>query len=521
MLRVGLSAAVVTAAVAVGTGAGFGRSAAAAPADATVVEGRVLWDDGAPADGALVFAQGPPGTPACATKSARNGSFRLVCRQAVGVNVQAVPIEDPSRPPKDVEFGAEQFSADRPPRYTRRPQPWRVTLTLPRPATVSGQVLEPDGAPAIGAFVQWSPTRGLLPGLDDTRERVTQGARWVAETDGQGRFVLHGIEREIEGTVAALSEAHTPVRVAQVLPGTRDLVLRFPVGASIAGRVEAPGGAPPPRFTVELVGIPSDEDDESTRRLNLSIMSFVGGREARLLSICARKRIENPTGTFVVPGVGPGRYDLRVRADDGRLGWSQDLVVVEGKAASPLVVAIGKVALSGRVVNADTGQPLRDVVVKVAPDPSAPVAATDAKGRFVLPVGEPGRAVVLFAGDPPDRFMVRPTAAGGDVGDLAISRRWDTKPGAALELGIQVEPSLSGPFVEEVRPEKPGAAAGLRAGDHFVSVAGRSVEHLGPGATLQLIASARGPEVDLEVRRPSAGTTFHLTLKRGPASDAR
>jgi hypothetical protein len=514
-LRFAVSAAVIAMAAA------SGRSAAAAPADATVVEGSVLWDDGEPATGALVFAQGPPGTPPCSTKTARNGSFRLVCRHAAGVNVQAVPIEDPAHPPEDIEFVSEQFSADRPPRYTRRPEPWSVTLTVPRPATVSGQVLEPHGAPAIGALVQWSPTRGLLPGLDDTRERVAHGAPWVAWTDGQGRFVLHGIQREIEGTVAALSEAHTPIRVAEVLPGTHDLVLRFPVGASIAGRVEAPGGSLPPRFTVELVGVPSDDEDESTRRLNLSIMSFVGGREARLLSICAGKKIESPTGAFVVPGVGPGRYDLRVRADDGRLGWAQDLLVVEGRAASPLVVAIGKVALSGRVINADTGQALRDVVVRVAPDPSAPVATTDAKGRFVLPVGEPGRAIVLFAGDPPERFMVRPTAAGGDVGDLPISRRWDTKPGAGLELGIQVEPSLSGPFVEEVQPGKAGAAAGLRAGDHLVSVAGRAVEHLGPGATLQLIASARGQEVDLEVRRPSAGKkTLHLILRRAQTSDA-
>ena len=75
-LRLAMSAAVIVLALALV--AGSGRSEAAAQADATVVEGRVLWDDGEPAVGALVFAQGPPGTPPCSTKSARNGSYASV-----------------------------------------------------------------------------------------------------------------------------------------------------------------------------------------------------------------------------------------------------------------------------------------------------------------------------------------------------------------------------------------------------------------------------------------------------------
>jgi hypothetical protein len=496
------------------------RGVAAAPSDLTIVEGRVLWEDGTPAAGALVVGQGP-GAPPCSTRSARNGTFRLVCHNAIGVNVQAVPVEDPAHPPKDVDFVTEQFSSDRAPRYARRAQPWRVTLSVPRPTTLGGRVLEPDGKPAVGAFVQWSPTRGLVPGLDDTRERVARGAPWVAATDREGRFVVHGVERDVKGTVAALSDAHTPVRLAEVPPEAKDLVLHFPVGASIAGRVEAPGGAVPGRFSVELVGIAGDDEDESTRRLNLSIMSFIGGKEVRLLSVCARRRVESRTGAFTLPGVGPGRYDLRVRAEDGRLGWSQDVVVVEGRASAPLVVAIGKVSISGRLVNSDTGQILRDMVVRAAPDPSAPAATTDANGRFVLPVGEPGRAIVLYAGDPPERFMVRPTAAGGDVGDLPVSRRWDARPGVGHELGLQLEPSLSGPFVEEVQPATAAATAGLRVGDHLVSVSGRSVERLGPVATEQLIASGRNLEVELEVRRPSTGTILRLTLKRVGAGGAR
>jgi hypothetical protein len=505
-LRLGAAAAVIWA-------LGLVSRATAAP-DTTVVEGRVLWDDGKPAAGALVVGQGPGSAP-CSARTARNGSFRLVCHGPAGVNVQAVPVEDPAHPPKDIDFVDEQFSADRAPRYARRAQPWSdVVLTVTRPLTITGHVLEADGKPAVGAFVQWSPTHGLMPGLDDTRERVARGAPWVAATDRQGFFVVHGVQREIKGTIAALSDAHTPVRVADVPPGTSGLVVRFPVGATIAGRVEAPGGAVPARFTVELVGIGGDDEDESTRRFNLSLLSFVGGKETRLLSICARKKVESRTGAFVVPGVGPGRYDLRVRADDGRLGWSQDLAVVEGRPSAPLVVAIGKVALSGRVVNADTGQALRDVVVRAAPDPTAPSATSGADGRFVLPVGEPGRAIVLYAGDPLDRFMVRPTATGGEVGDLPVSRRWDAKPGAGRELGLAVEPSLTGPFVEEVVPDSPASAAGLHVGDHLVSVSGHSVEHLGPVAAEALIVGGHGREVDLEVRRPSTGTTFRLTLKR-------
>jgi hypothetical protein len=411
----------------------------------------------------------------------------------------------------DIEFIPDRFSVSAGKSQAAEPS-----------ETVAGQVLEPDGKPAAGALVQWSPS-GLVLGLEETRERAAHGSTWTAKTDGQGRFVVKGLQPRFPGTLAAMSDAHTPVR-RRVAPGSRDVVLRFPVGATVSGRVEAPGTSVPTRFTVELIGLFDDQDADSGRlsRTIMATMTMVlGGKDANLTTTYARRKVDSATGSFSLSGVGSGRYDVRVSTDDGRVGWSEELVVGDD-SPPPVVVAVGKAALSGRLVDADTSKPVAGVDVFLSPQPGTPQSKTGADGRFEVASGAPGHTQVLFAGGPEsdyrfERFMVRPTAPAGDVGDLLLRRR--AKKERTRDVGLQIDPSLTGPFVTVVHAGTPAWAAGFRPGDHLVSVAGRRVDRLGPGSAEDLITDKA--MVDVEVRRRGVAAPVRLHLKSSRAGAKR
>jgi hypothetical protein len=474
------------------------------------VEGRVAFDDDAPAEGVLVLGVGRDAKD-CATKSGKDGSFKLSC---VGTAIDVVA-QGPNDHDGEV---ALQMAVPRSLPYTARSEPWRgVALTVERPRFVTGQVLEPDGKPAIGALVQWAPA-GHLVGLDQPG---------MATTDEQGRFLLRGMQANFTGTVAALSKLHTPTQLDEVKPGATGLVLRFSQGSTLVGRIDALGAKAPARFTVELVGLPSGDaaDRMAMRSLYATQLGDALGasRSPESLMVFARRALQSPDGSFAITGVGAGRYDLVVRADGGLTGWVEDLAITEGKTPTPMVVGVGRPAVRGRLVDADTGRPLSEIEVRSSPAPNAPVATTGADGLFALVAGAPGRTIFLFVSskDPSygrEHFAVRsPAANQGDVGDLPILRR-DPKRGRPVRgghsLGVQLGAFLGGPIIQDFESGSPIKAAGLEVGDAFVSVASRSVARFGPSSTDLLLGLARGPSVEVEVRRARTGVVERLRIKR-------
>ena len=80
----------------------------------------------------------------------------MTCSNAIGVNLVAMGLDDPSSRPRILQIDAPAEAFHRSPRYRPRPEPWKgVTLKVPRLVSISGHVLDPDGRPAADAKVHW------------------------------------------------------------------------------------------------------------------------------------------------------------------------------------------------------------------------------------------------------------------------------------------------------------------------------------------------------------------------------
>ncbi len=478
--------------------------------EAIIVEGRILWEDGAPSVGAVVGGMAD-GVWRCSTQSSAGGTFRLMCRGVKEITVVAVGLEDPSNRPRTLELPSEPFSIFlHPPRYVLRPEPWQgVVIEVPRQASISGQVIEPDGRPAIGARVIWTHDEGndYLMRLDPSE--VDSGVL----TDTQGRFSLRNLKAGITGTLRAISPKHTPMRLQGIRSGSRGVVLRFPQGATVAGRVEAPGGTIPNHFTVELSA--RHQHERRGWRIATNLQRVPGARPRSSPIVSARRTVDSSTGQFIVTGVGPGRYDMEVHANDGRVGCVEDIEVIEGSDPTPIVVEIGKPALQGRVVDADTGQPLTGIPIGLSPWPGTPEVKTDPKGRFAFDFGTPGASTSLIVSSVNnekygfEEFLVRPSAGKqGDVGDLPLLRISQPR----RHINISLQPSPEGPVVDGGAA---AAAAGMVPGDRLVSISGRSVVRLGPDATERLLQTECDKGCEIETRKAGNGAVTRVQFRVG------
>jgi serine protease Do len=86
------------------------------------------------------------------------------------------------------------------------------------------------------------------------------------------------------------------------------------------------------------------------------------------------------------------------------------------------------------------------------------------------------------------------------------------KHGVVTGLDLQRDPSGQGVLLSDVAPDGPAAQAGLRAGDHLVSVAGKPV-HWEFDFNKALLAMNQGDRVDVVVERD--GHTVSAALKLG------
>jgi hypothetical protein len=473
-----------------------------------VVEGRTLWKDGAPSAGAIVLGR-EDGIPRCQTRSDADGKFRLVCERVDRIDVVALGLEDPSSPPQVMPINSLPFSMVQGPPYRPRPQPWQgVVIEVPRSDSISGQVLEPDGRPAVGATVLWGRERDTLVGVDPSILDT-----WKDVTDAQGRFNVRGLKAGVIGTLKAISPTHTSMRLHGIRSGSTGVVMRFTRGATIVGRIDAPGKAIPRRFTVELIGV--FQHSEVWQRMEwrrvINLGRVPGKEPPRPPLVAARRTVDTTTGEFTITGVGAGLYDMEVRTDDGRVGCLEDIEIVEGSEPIPLVVEIGKSSLQGRVVDADTGRPLGGVELRLGTPPGNPRVKTDRNGRFALGFGVPGSSILVDVQWAPfpwcvEEFLVRPSAAKqNDVGDLQLLK----VPMRFGGIDIQLLPSLEGPVVSGGA----AAAAGLAKGDRLVSISGRSVVSLGPVATSALIQARCAHGCDIEVLKPLAASITRMHFK--------
>lgn len=194
-----------------------------------------------------------------------------------------------------------------------------VELPLRAGAVLVGQVLTPDGKPAIDATVSIvrsspEPDFGIGPGR--------------AATDGGGNYRLEGLPPGPVSIEATHDSYVRTVKDIEAEEGINALDLQFEGGQEVAGSVAGPDGAPVPGATVRM--------DPVGRQW--------GGPTADA----------GADGTFRFPGVADGEYLLTAGAEGFAPPAEKVRVHVGGQPVAGLVVALqGEAALVGRVLGLD------------------------------------------------------------------------------------------------------------------------------------------------------------------------
>ncbi len=249
-----------------------------------------------------------------------------------------------------------------------------VRILLDRAASVSGVVVDDAGKPLASVSVSRSQgssgsggfTMRLGPGSDGP------------ETDGDGRFLLDGLE---PGPVT-LAFSHPEFE-----PAERDVE----VSGDVTGlRVAMTRGA-------SLTGIVMRDEDGSAVA-SATVTAQAAGSSAFGGMLSART---GPDGTFQIDAVRPGRYMVTASATGLRtLGGAEEVVVASGSPPPPLEIRLGGgVTLNGQITGVKE-QDLPKMNVMAFTPGSAGLgasAAVDATGRFEMK-GLPSGTVNLRAG---------------------------------------------------------------------------------------------------------------------------
>ncbi len=242
-----------------------------------------------------------------------------------------------------------------------------VDLVIPRPASISGRVVDVDGTPAASAEVELSQHVGEF---QDTVRSAT--------TDREGKFSLQSVPVGALSLVARRNDRASSIALEPAVQAGQelaDVVLALRRGGTVEGRVLDATDGPRPDVDVHLYA-----------------MDGRGMRPARTAA----------DGTFRIENVEPGKVFVSVQASDGQeSGWigadrpQKTVVVEEGRVVRVELggATKGRILVSGTVRGAG---PVAGATVRFfamdgsqTDDGRGRTATTDESGRYELRV--PGR----------------------------------------------------------------------------------------------------------------------------------
>lgn len=404
----------------------------------------------------------------------------------------------------------------------------QLTVVLVPEAELSGRVVDSDGVPVADALVLASvheppPAPGPGDHLEVRREiRRSLGGDTAAEdwrrvrSDGDGAFRLRGVPPGDWDLVAsAAGHARSEPVLASVQEGARraDLRLVTPVAGAVAGRVTEPGGAP-------VSGV------EINVRSSASAADPVGGMAALLAGFSdegpgLRTATTDGDGRFLVDGLEPGRYEVRLARRQG-FQFGGAMVVIGGpgrEADDPGAVRVVDVrareeawveferqpgaTVAGQVLGAGRALAGVSVALREADSPlpfGGQSAESDASGRYEFTDVEPGEyqvSAVAPGAALPVQHAVRVEAGGSARADLVFSgttlegRLVDAATGAGVGGATITVAPVTGPSAGE------GPAPEVRMAFSFVASgpggAGSSMEmDLGGGRDSRVLTAADG-----------------------------
>lgn len=311
--------------------------------------------------------------------------------------------------------------------------------------TVSGRVVDEDGAPVAGAEVwvldlPWKPPGEGVRTAEDGSFRVTGLApgTWRVEVVAQGRYQVDpGATIELLESLAGLEVrmrrgAVIAGRILGFQPADAEhlrvgVAPRRPGGPWIAGEIDGAGGyrvagVPPGAWRVNVslgqegglsTNVPIDVvAGERHARLDVELRGplALGGRVtlggepvvdgwillSHLTSTLTAQAHTGEAGEFRVAGLPAGRYSLMVTSFDPPLSHHRELDL---EADGEVTIELAARAVAGRVVEATTGAPLGGASVRLVPKNAGGadkgvVTSAESDGGFRVPRVAPGDYVL-------------------------------------------------------------------------------------------------------------------------------
>ncbi len=338
---------------------------------------------------------------------------------------------------------------------------------------IRGRVLDSTGAPVPNAFVSAFSMGGGAAAKAMLRSRY---AGWRLEpvlTDASGEFALEGLPDGLYA-LRAYDRQGADVVLESVELGSQ-VEIEMPLPASIAGRVVVEGGTPPAQFA-------------------LSVTSQEAG-------IGFQSMFHAPDGRFEIDRLPPGTYTLELSSAEGDASV-RELELAPGEKLDDIELKLaGKLRLTGRFVDDETGKAIEGLTVAVqrhghlrmTTSGDDPKMTSDASGRWEVADAPPaGKAIMIysFVAEVRDRYghnqypvEIPEGVTAHDLGDIRLTPsrvKSGQRPG---EFGFQLRAPTSEDGAEDpeawrvtaLTPGGPAEKAGMKVGDAIIEVDGREV----------------------------------------------
>ncbi|HKC13032.1 MAG TPA: carboxypeptidase-like regulatory domain-containing protein, partial [Vicinamibacteria bacterium] len=385
----------------------------------------------------------------------------------------------------------------------KAPEPLEIVL---RPgATISGYVREKSGNGAAGYRVFARPA-----GAGGAAQMGLLGAAGGEEATGNdGSFVIEGVTAGETYDVQAVSEAGLGGRKGGVAAPADGVELTVTGRGRMRGvALDAESGRPIRDFEVTY-----------TQSRGGAFVMRVGtsGRSGPNQAIAFHAE----DGAFTLEDVAAGKWDVDVRAEGYQSGHAGGVVVEDGTTAEGVEVRLSKGGvISGRVMDARSGRPVRDAAIRAALSGDRPrmvfgpggderQASSDADGHFELPGLAAGSYTV--------------TATHPEWSDA--TEKVELKEGAvAVDIRMNAGAAIVGVVVGAGQRPVGGASVSLTApgGDPFgeqgtvADDAGRfRLERLTPGRYSVMASLRNQSSSPTEVVLTSADAAREVTLSLG------
>ena len=312
---------------------------------------------GKPIAGALVWSGLPPDLPP--VRTGEDGTLQL-------------PLSKPGS-----SFGvaaAGYLLAEAQPGPPAKP----VTVALKRAARIDGQVVDAEGAPVAGAYIQIQPG----PSRDSSLSSLWYLTELSSGTDGSFsiRGLLPGGVYKVAAQRPGHGRAEVEIRTAPAGRPTPPARVVLGSGVTVTGRIVDERGNPLEGAEVEIV--------DAERPFPTGLF----------------KAASDASGAFSIRGLSPGQYQLTARLQGFAPAAPSGVLIPEGETrldAGELTLEAGA-AIEGKVTDA-RGRPVEGAEVQVSPDQEStllfihqnveaePDARSGKDGHFQLSDLEPGR----------------------------------------------------------------------------------------------------------------------------------